>query len=147
MCVNVSTEWHSSATNIASSQKSPLFGKYFWSIVVAYDQRERFVEEPIYSSLLEEEPDLEDLVRRYLISLPDFVDELLAAYDARDWDKLRASAHNLKATAGNYGYMPLSEMASEIMHFKEDDADIDQLGKQVQDVLSISKRAALIKDS
>ncbi|MEJ2107439.1 MAG: response regulator [Acidiferrobacteraceae bacterium] len=72
---------------------------------------------PIVSPLLVEEPDLADLVHRFVDQLPETVARIRAAYDANDNDGLRQQLHTLKGTSGNFGYYDLMK-ACQKMEFE-----------------------------
>ena len=63
--------------------------------------------EPIVSTLLEEEPDLADLVEEFVAGLPQRLQFLKEVINKRDIDSLKAALHKLKGTSGNYGYPEL----------------------------------------
>jgi signal transduction histidine kinase/DNA-binding response OmpR family regulator len=65
---------------------------------------------PIYSSLLETEPALLDLVIEFVRRLPENLRELKADFARGDTEALRAHTHALKGTAGNFGYPDLHRL-------------------------------------
>ena len=66
------------------------------------------------SSLLNDAPELADLVKLYIERLPKLVANIESAYANKNWNTLKQLTHNLKSTAGNYGFMPLSKEAEKI---------------------------------
>lgn len=71
-------------------------------------------ETPIYSDLLDEEPDLEPIVSRFVARLPELVTTLQQAVQKTDWSHLREAAHDLKGTSGNLGFPELMRLANSI---------------------------------
>ena len=69
---------------------------------------------PIYSDLLDEEEDMESLVYEFIKNLPDLLDKLEPAYQAKDWEALKFHLHQLKGGSGNYGYLSMSELAAKM---------------------------------
>lgn len=70
--------------------------------------------EPIISSLLDKEPELKELVYRYVRKLPALVERLQALFTSQDWQEFHEEIHQLKGTGGNIGYNELSELAAQI---------------------------------
>lgn len=62
------------------------------------------VDKPIKSTVLIEEPDLIDLVERFISKLPQMILKINESYNKEDWVELRQNIHDLKATSGNYGF-------------------------------------------
>ncbi len=69
---------------------------------------------PIVSRFVKEEPDLMDIVVKFVEELPTRLDELLEAYEQRDWERLKDRIHNLKGMGGGFGYPQVTEMAGKI---------------------------------
>ena len=76
------------------------------------------------SHLLEDDPDLQDIVEEFVAALPERVEELKRAYEALDWDQLTMLAHRLKGASGSYGYPDLSAVAANMeQSFRGQQAD------------------------
>ena len=69
---------------------------------------------PVYSILIKEEPDLIDIVYRFVDNLPKTLKLILDANKKQDWDELNSLAHQLKGVGGGYGYPMLTEIAAKI---------------------------------
>ncbi len=69
---------------------------------------------PIYSTLIKEEPDLIDIVNRFVDNLPTTLKLILNANEKQDWEELNNLAHQLKGVGGGYGYPMLTEIGSKI---------------------------------
>ena len=70
--------------------------------------------EPILSSLLNEEPDLVELVQLFTKRLPDYVNKIKTAITDNDWPTAALVSHQLKGNGGGYGFPMVSEIASKI---------------------------------
>ncbi|MEE8388301.1 MAG: Hpt domain-containing protein [Acidiferrobacterales bacterium] len=68
-------------------------------------------QDPIVSILLQEEPELGELVSRFIDALPGLVDDFASAIEQKDWPMVRQLAHDMKGIGGGYGYPLLSELA------------------------------------
>jgi len=69
---------------------------------------------PITSGLLEQEPDMLDLVQHFVAKLPDMVSKVEAAFKENDTDLLKSDVHALKGTSGNFGYKDVFEVTKKI---------------------------------
>ena len=94
---------------------------------------------PISSSLLEEEPELIDLIKRFVERLPERLEQLVRNYDQQEWDVLRDNIHDLKGVSGNFGFEELYKTAR--------DTEVELLEKnytglpvKIEELLQICKR-------
>ena len=55
-----------------------------------------------------------ELLPEFLILLDEMIDDLEAAINSRNIDKIQAISHDIKGTAGMYGFMEFSELAAAI---------------------------------
>ena len=69
---------------------------------VEYDVEENH--HPITSSLLIYEPEMIDLVQRFVAKLPQYIENISKSGESDKWDELRQFVHDLKGTGGNYGF-------------------------------------------
>jgi len=85
-----------------------------------YDMTSRYLQptehtdkaiEPIFSSLLCEDPTFGDLVDKFVSELPDILNKINSAYQKKDWISLKDGLHNLKGMGGDFGYQVLTELA------------------------------------
>lgn len=70
--------------------------------------------EPLYSSILDEDPDYIDLVNNYIDSLGPMKNELMQTFKEGEWDLLRGLIHQVKGTGGGYGYEAITSLAAQI---------------------------------
>ena len=71
-------------------------------------------QEPLTSTLLEEEPELLDLVVRFAEHLPKRLSDISAAAADQDWHVLKQQLHALKGVCANFGFPSISQLAQEI---------------------------------
>ena len=65
---------------------------------------------PITSSLLISEPEMIDLVQRFVATLPHYIENITSSGESNKWDELREFVHALKGTSGNYGFNDLYQL-------------------------------------
>lgn len=66
------------------------------------------------SHLLQNDPDLRDVVEEFVDGLDERLRELAQAYDKLDWEALATLAHRLKGAGGSYGYPDISQLCAEM---------------------------------
>lgn len=69
---------------------------------------------PIYSSLLADEPDLEDIVNKFVYYLPERLCHIEDLVAHNDWEALAESIHDLKGTSGNMGFIEIYDTLCEM---------------------------------
>ncbi len=69
---------------------------------------------PIVSALIEEEPELIDLVFRFVNNLPTTLEKITQASKNKNWDELKNIIHQLKGVGGGYGYPMLTVISAKI---------------------------------
>jgi CheY-like chemotaxis protein/HPt (histidine-containing phosphotransfer) domain-containing protein len=70
--------------------------------------------EALHSVLCEEGPEFADIVRQFIVKLPDAIDTIEMTYNAKDWQAFREAVHNLKGMGGGFGFPQLTEHSAEI---------------------------------
>lgn len=68
----------------------------------------------IASELLRSDPDLIDLVEQFVAGLGARIHLIEESLAAADYEQLRRAAHQLKGSAGGYGYPVLTQVAGRI---------------------------------
>ena len=71
-------------------------------------------QEPIYSALIEEEPIFEDLLYNFIDSLRKMQQQIIYTFRNKEFYALAQVIHDLKGTAGGFGYPDLTKLAEEI---------------------------------
>ena len=97
--------------------QKPIIQHKFMNVISEYLNPATAVNEkssPIVSTLLADEPDMIDLVERFVARLPDFIEKINFNYEKKDWDELRRNIHELKGTSGNFGFDELYKLVQRI---------------------------------
>jgi HPt (histidine-containing phosphotransfer) domain-containing protein len=71
-------------------------------------------QDPIFSQLVEEDESFADLVEEFVQSLGERITKIEQAATASDWTTLRMLAHQLRGSAGGYGYPVITETAGQL---------------------------------
>ena len=69
--------------------------------------------EPLHSTL-GSDPDLGEIVTMFVDEMPGRISAISALLTDGKWDDLRRAAHQLKGSAGSYGFEPISPMAAKV---------------------------------
>jgi HPt (histidine-containing phosphotransfer) domain-containing protein len=93
----------------------------------------------ITSSLLEEEPDLIDLVDKFISRLPGMRDDILNFHAQEDWDSFLKMIHQLKGVGGNYGYPGITDICA-VMEVAFKDEDYSKVTDQLTEFKNISEQ-------
>ncbi|MDH5184823.1 MAG: ATP-binding protein [Gammaproteobacteria bacterium] len=103
---------------------------------------DRVIVEPIVSTILQDEPDLIDIINRFCEKLPEMTKTLHTLHAQGDYDELARQAHDLKGVSGNMGYMEINQLAGrlEFQIANKDNKEISYLLKKLE---SLQKRIAL----
>jgi HPt (histidine-containing phosphotransfer) domain-containing protein len=68
----------------------------------------------IVSNMLKEEPDLIDILAKFVATLPETLHNIEQAAENNQWEELARLVHALKGTGGGYGYPQLTETCQNI---------------------------------
>lgn len=78
----------------------------------------------ITSNLLENDPELIDLIDKFMGRLPALQSAINDAHENNDEDKFSELIHQIKGVGGNYGYPDLTTVCATIeSHIKNNDVD------------------------
>jgi len=66
--------------------------------------------EPVYSSLVDSEPEFAEIVELFLQRLPELIEKISQSFTVGDWNLVREELHRTKGVAGNYGYSELMKL-------------------------------------
>jgi CheY-like chemotaxis protein len=97
--------------------QKPISQQEFIISMIQFLKPEEIVEEemhPLISSLLVDEPEMVDLVQRFVAKLPKYIVNITISSKNKKWDELREYIHNLKGTSGNYGFDELYKLMQNI---------------------------------
>jgi HPt (histidine-containing phosphotransfer) domain-containing protein len=68
----------------------------------------------ILRSEFDDDPDLQDVIDKFIAAMPGLVEAMRQALDHGDHDRLRQLAHQLKGTGGSYGYPALTDVGKRL---------------------------------
>ncbi len=109
---------------------TPVNHAHFTAVLACFLQPAVEEVNPIYSTLLQQESDVGDLVANFLEKLPGMVAQIHAAVQSQDMTELSHLLHNMKSIGGGYGFPQLTEL-SEAMEY----AVIDEAYAKMHDYL------------
>lgn len=96
----------------------------------------------ITSELLKDDPDLIDLIDSFISRLPNMQDEIIKAYDEKNWKTFTSLIHQMKGVGGNYGYPMLTTLSIKIEaltkeeNFSEVKNKLNELGLMSENILA-----------
>jgi len=89
----------------------------------------------IYSTLADD-PDFGELVEMYVEEMDDRIVALQASHNSGDREKLRVTAHQMKGSAGSYGFEQLTPLAATLEHAVRDDEPEEVILESLQSLIS-----------
>ena len=89
------------------------------------------------SSLLESEPDLIELIEKFMVRLPTFQEKINSAHKEQNAEEFSNLIHQLKGVGGGYGYPMLTELCVkiELQVINDDDVNIKILMQEFNDMV------------
>jgi len=97
---------------------------------------------PLHSTF-EADADMAELIAMFVEELPQRVGELTDAFDREDLKALRSLSHQLKGSAGGYGFDVITDAARKLEQAVRDEADLATLRRSMDELMSLCGRAAL----
>jgi len=97
--------------------RKPISQQEFMASIVKYLKPVKDTEEksqPLTSSLLINEPEMIDLIQRFVSKLPMYLKDIYKCEKNKVWDELTQHVHTLKGTSGNYGFEELYKKMQDI---------------------------------
>lgn len=88
------------------------------------------------------DPDMAELVEDYVSHLPDRVIAINTALASEQLDDLRTLAHQVKGSAGGYGFMPITNQAATVEMLLKGQGELDQIRKEVDVLIDLCNRAS-----
>ncbi len=96
--------------------------------------------EPVYSSLARD-PDLRELVEMFVAEMPDRISAFQDAFESGNLDSLGGSAHQLKGSAGSYGFDTLTVLAAAVEFSVKEGKTEEEIQSALADLVSACQRA------
>lgn len=95
--------------------------------------------EPLVSTLIDEEGAIIKLVLMFIDKIPSMLADIRQLEAAAEWEEFSASIHNLKGTAGNFGFTEISAVAENI-EMLVPDKKTDEIDDQLNQIDSLLER-------
>lgn len=96
--------------------------------------------EPIHSTYADDE-DMAELVEMFVDEMPDRVSAIEDAFQAGDEDQLRVLSHQLKGSAGSYGFDVITQASAELETALKGGAEASQVEACLAAVVDLMNRA------
>lgn len=94
----------------------------------------------IYSSL-GQDPDFQELVEMYVAEMPERIERLQQLYERGEFAELNRFAHQLKGSAGGYGFEEISPAAARVECAATLEPDLATLEQALNELLELCGRA------
>jgi len=101
------------AAGFTGTAAKPIVREAFKELLIQYlvPAEEKVDEQgPVYSTLLESEPEFIEVINLFLVRLPYLIAEISQSFESGDWDLLKHELHKTKGVVGNYGYHDLMQL-------------------------------------
>ncbi len=110
------------------------------ALVAAFVARTQPSGERLVSTLAADD-DMEELVRQYVSNLPERSSAILRACQAADVETLKRLAHQLKGSAGSYGFPMITEAAAAVEDAVETGLDRSSIQSRAEELANLCRRA------
>ncbi len=100
------------------------------------------VEGPLLSEF-RDDPDLLELVEYFVEEISNTAEKFRAASQAQDLEVLSRLSHQLKGSAGGYGFTPLTDSARVVENAVLAGEDFSEIQKNVDELIALCHRVAL----
>ncbi|MFG0249187.1 MAG: ATP-binding protein [Phycisphaeraceae bacterium JB051] len=88
------------------------------------------------------DPDMAELIEDYVSHLPERAAAISEAIATEQMDVLRTLAHQVKGSAGGYGFGPITEQAAQVEALLHQEAQLQDIRKQVDALIELCNRAS-----
>jgi signal transduction histidine kinase/DNA-binding response OmpR family regulator len=95
----------------------------------------------VTSTLADDDPDLQEIVRQFVRDLPDRSSAILRAAQTSDTETLKRLAHQLKGAGGSYGFPGITDAAAAVEQALADGFDDAVLRARVEALAGLCRRA------
>ncbi len=90
-----------------------------------------------------DDPDLIELVEYFVEEMPNTADKIKEACDTKDMESLRRLSHQLKGSAGGYGFSPITDSARVLEEAIMEEKAISEVKQSVDELVALCKRVSL----
>lgn len=131
----------------AAFMGTPINHAHFTAILACYLQPAGELLNPVYSTLLQTEPEMDDLLTIFIEKLPGIVDQIEDVVELDDKTELGQLLHNLKTMGNHYGF-PMLINCCETLHELMMNEQLNLVTEAVNDLKLLSERIVMggIKD-
>ncbi len=105
------------------------------------EKQEAALKSPLVSDFAGD-PDMAELVEDYVMNLPQRAAAISSACASEQLDVLRSLAHQVKGSAGGYGFGPITEQAAQVEALLYQEAELEEIRKQVDALVDLCNRAS-----
>lgn len=106
------------------------------------DSQEETVKEPLKSTYSEDAA-IAEILPIFINNMPRYLSDLDARIEAADWAAAARVCHDLKGTAGGYGYPDIGRAAQELEHQVKGPRDQEAIRSFLREVKTLCARARL----
>lgn len=96
--------------------------------------------QPLYSTI-GTDPDFQELVTLFVQEMPERIQKILDCLNQGNLEDLHRLCHQLKGSAGGYGFPPISEAAAKVVDALRNHSPEEQIWQTVSDLLQLCQRA------
>jgi HPt (histidine-containing phosphotransfer) domain-containing protein len=93
-----------------------------------------------------DDPDMIEIVDLFIEEMPERIAAFEDALARQDFDSLARVAHQLKGSAGGYGFPTITEQAAVIERAAKDHTALDKLSDDVRELIDMCSRARAVAD-
>lgn len=98
----------------------------------------------ILTSEFADDAEMVELVEMFVQEMPVRVASFQKALEAKDLQTLKMLAHQLKGSAGGYGFPAITEAAKELEAAAKAAEGLEKLEAQVRDIVGLCRRASAV---
>ncbi|MDR1959274.1 MAG: Hpt domain-containing protein [Planctomycetaceae bacterium] len=96
---------------------------------------------PLYS-ILSQSPDLREIVQMFVDEMPKRINTILQEFQAKDWDNLLLTTHQLKGSAGSYGFTEISPAAGTVENLLRKQSSETEIYQAIEELIALCRRAS-----
>lgn len=85
-------------------------------------------------------PELAEIVQMFVDEMPERIKKIVSEFQDREWEKLSQSAHQLKGSAGSYGFQEISPAAGTVEDLIRKHSSEEEIREAVEYLISLCER-------
>ena len=101
--------------------------------------------EPIQSDF-EGDPEMRELIDLFVSEMPSKASRLSDLFEGQQIDDLQRLAHQLKGSAGGYGFGVISDVAGELENALKTQSELENARSQVEQLIDLCQRTRSTSD-